>query len=357
MNAELDGKIRRRINLKLSRKLSDREWRFLVKGHWITDIGGEGASTRIVEAASHICEVRDSQQADERLRQPRARFVTLARESRAGSALSERREAAVSILLAREAAMDPDVERFRARFLESGIIPGTALEQWIATRAQTDAGEVPHGDSLGPGDGLGAWRLPPAALRYGRPTGDGSTFEEELRPTSCRGALEHLALLSESLAERYCWPQWQAAVFVLTGSAPRVPSLTFRVDRKLPAAELEKGLWSDLSRLKVTTRIVLSIDPSVPPDDVARKYRVLRAAVHGRTADQDVRYRELSDKHLELAIFAAARPEHEPAADRRRAWDKQHPQWKYRAANIANFRRDYIMAQRRLLHPEYGGVL
>ena len=61
------------------------------------------------------------------------------------------------------------------------------------------------------------------------------------------------------------------------------------------------------------------------------------------------RYRRISDKHLELAIFMTDRPEGEPLKKSMVAWNKHSPKWKYSAPT--NFGRDAASAQRRLMNP------
>ncbi len=57
------------------------------------------------------------------------------------------------------------------------------------------------------------------------------------------------------------------------------------------------------------------------------------------------RPREISPKHLELALFTAER-EGEPLAVRMTTWNAQHPEWAY--SQITNFGRDSREAVRRL---------
>lgn len=73
------------------------------------------------------------------------------------------------------------------------------------------------------------------------------------------GALEELRSLAVLLAKDYRWDEAQAAVYVLTGITPLVSRITARASRNLR--------FSGLSRL------VLTVDPSCTPDQVATATR------------------------------------------------------------------------------------
>jgi hypothetical protein len=114
------------------------------------------------------------------------------------------------------------------------------------------------------------------------------------RTVRAGGALDRLRRLSLALADTYQWDPEQASTFVLTGLVPYSKA------------------WAE---------------------------RLRGALVRGR------RPREISPKHLELALFTAER-EGEPLAVRMTAWNAQHPEWAY--AQITNFGRDSREAVRRL---------
>jgi hypothetical protein len=115
------------------------------------------------------------------------------------------------------------------------------------------------------------------------------------RTTVRAGAtLDRLRRLSVALADNYQWDPEQASTFMLTGLVPYSQA------------------WVE---------------------------RLRGALVRGR------RPREISPKHLELALFTAER-EGEPLAVRMTAWNAQHSEWAY--AQITNFGRDSREAVRRL---------
>jgi hypothetical protein len=108
------------------------------------------------------------------------------------------------------------------------------------------------------------------------------------------GTLDRLRRLSLALADNYQWDPAQASTFVLTGLIPYSQA------------------WAE---------------------------RLQGALVRGR------RPREITPKHLELALFTVER-EGEPLTARMTAWSSQHPEWKY--AQVTNFGRDSREAVRRL---------
>jgi hypothetical protein len=130
------------------------------------------------------------------------------------------------------------------------------------------------------------WLLP-------KPGGWGEPFvgKDKVREGT---TLDRLRRLSQALAEEFQWEPAQATTFVLTGLVPY------------------SEVWN-------------------------RNLEAVR--VRGR------RPRELSLKHLELALFTAER-ESEPLAARMKEWNAQHPEWEY--AQVTNFGRDSRDAVRRL---------
>ena len=112
---------------------------------------------------------------------------------------------------------------------------------------------------------------------------------DEIReiPTAINGTLEDLRQLSERLAKEYAWTAADATLFVLTNTAPEIRPLTSTSQsRQLPAL----------------SRIVLTIDPALSPQEVAEHYRQIRQEI------MPARHRDLSEKHLQLAAFSGTHP-------------------------------------------------
>ncbi len=141
------------------------------------------------------------------------------------------------------------------------------------------------------------------------------------------GVLEHLRRLSDRLAEKYKWSQAQATTFVLTGRIPLISSInaTLKIH--------SRSLFS---------RIVLDVDPAMSPREIAMHYSRNRKEIMA------TRHRNLSEKHMQLALFDSKRLKTETWAIKMDEWNKTHPaEWKYE--EVSNFAHDCLQSQRRLL--------
>src|SRR5262249_38025468 len=94
-------------------------------------------------------------------------------------------------------------------------------------------------------------------LKYSIP---GSEEWKEI-PTAVGGTLEHLRWLSEKLAKEYGWTEAEATVFVLTGIVPKIKAISSNLQFK---------------QLPSLSRIELTIDPTLSPQEVAEHYRQIR---------------------------------------------------------------------------------
>jgi hypothetical protein len=156
----------------------------------------------------------------------------------------------------------------------------------------------------------------------------GATGWVDRIPVRENGVLDRLRIISEELSRNYEWQAAQATAFVLTNEPPSIAPLMCTVrKRSVPAL----------------SRIELTIDPAMSPRELAEAYRKLRSQVVGR------RHRNLTAKHSTLAVFRSSRPQRETLEESRRAWNKQYPKWRYRAAST--FGTHCAVAMRRLLDP------
>ncbi len=197
------------------------------------------------------------------------------------------REDVLSLLLAREAATFPGAVEFRGVVLGGGLLSTEVLQEALwrvdSTRLFADRIDPPAWGALpSPYDSL---------MRM---------IADVLDREPSRDDAESLQNVAGGLADRFGWSEWEAAWFVLTGRAPWRPEVKVSfMQREAPSA----------------SRIVLEVDPSVRPDEVADQYRWFRALV---TPGQ--RHREPSRKTLRLLAFLASRPGGEPLTDQLRAW-------------------------------------
>ena len=145
-------------------------------------------------------------------------------------------------------------------------------------------------------------------------------------PTAIKGTLEALRQLSERLAKEYAWTEADATLFVLTNHPPEIRPLTSTSQsRQLPAL----------------SRIVLTIDPALSPQEVAEHYRQIRQEI------MPARHRDLSEKHLQLAAFSGTHPRLGTWQQKMVKWNSDHPDWTYKEAS--NFAHDCLQARRRVL--------
>ena len=141
------------------------------------------------------------------------------------------------------------------------------------------------------------------------------------RRTSRGGRFDRLRRVGEALAAYYDWHPEGARLFVLTGGIPMVQALRASVRKASP--------------LSARSRIVLTIDPSCTPAEIATAYRTIRREQFGRL-------RRLSTKHATLALFVATR-QHLSWRQQMVAWNRTaSPHDRYRFPSV--FARDAQLA-------------
>ena len=91
--------------------------------------------------------------------------------------------------------------------------------------------------------------------------------------------------------------------------------------------------------------MILPVDPLLPLE------QVLEQVARARRSKVGDRAREMSAKHLHLAVFGAEHPE-APWSERLDAWNTTYPDWAYSENRRSNFIRDSVAAKRRLLLQE-----
>ena len=182
-------------------------------------------------------------------------------------------------------------------------------------------------------DGRGARSRPPASDRNDPPRrAHGGllayvTVEGAIgRVATCAGEpLEDLRRVSEAIAAFVRCVPARATSYVLTGDLPLLAGVQPAVEWHAPYA--------------TRSRIILTIDPTCTPQEVAAAYRAYRGARFGRV-------RHLSLKHCRLAVFAATHPDLAPAACMA-AWNRKAAAAE-RYRRLATFNRDCRDAQLRL---------
>jgi hypothetical protein len=284
---------------------------------------------------------------------------------------------ALSAIYAWWAASEPEVQRFRDRALigtcavmgmapasADGLLADEQVDRWVRWCFQADAGS---GDPQEHVLALVA-RRPPHSRR---PIADLwwiADSREVGQGVDVRGPLGELAKLAETLTERYRWRPSEATMFVLTGAPPEV-----RV--YVGSAEIRSS-----DRLAAATRVTMTLDPALSPDEVAGIYDRLRSRFHAGPAprSQAVRRYRLAGHvgpHVHMRMDSPGsrtgpgrRPRPGPSGlaffidpvddhtweSLRSSWNLLYgnqPGWDYTRQNISNFTRDAQTALTRLLFP------
>jgi hypothetical protein len=186
--------------------------------------------------------------------------------------------------------------------------------------------------------------------------------QERAVTVDSRGPLGDLAKLASDLADRYRWQPSEAATFVLTGRTPEV--LLY-----VGSAQIRPG------QTNVMSRVTMTLDPALTPDQVAGIYSSLKARYRPTPGP-----RSLSVKHCRLAqhvgphVAISIVPPGERAGVGRpprpgptglvqiiaplpgsswkslqHEWNEKYGHWRYESAS--NFNRDAKNALNRLLWP------
>jgi hypothetical protein len=264
-----------------------------------------------------------------------------------GPRVGQERIWALSQLVARHAATDPDVVAFRERYLSDGLIPRADVEEWINAQATQDGERtsdvtftIPPGTTIewnGPTvrfnpsiaevvDGI---RFSGRTIAYSVP-GDTGVRRCAVK---ANGVLDLLSKLGESVGAAFAWQPAQAVVHILTGVTPLIAAATITVPVRVHHD----------SAVGWARRIKLDVDPAATSSEVLAAFEQARAEY--RVGDR----RSMSAKHLRLAAYAGAEHADKPWAERHRLWNRQFPDWTY--PHQSNFRRDATAAQQRLLDP------
>lgn len=315
-------------------------WAMLLYAQYVEEVlvGGQDPEW-LVEHARKVREILASRPADR---------SAGAAASASGPDAGQERMWALSQLVARHAAEDPDVVTFRATYLPDGLVAWAELEDWMDKQTDQDGERtsdvsftIPPGTAV-EWDGPVPRFDPPIAavttgvhfssrlLAYALP-GDRGVRR---RTVAANGGLDQLGRLADSLAASFSWQPAQASVFVLTGTPPMIMGVKVTV----PAMNVRYNYGLDWAR-----RITLDVDAGASPQEVLAAFERVREEYHhaGR--------RRTTIKHLRLAAFTGAEHVDKPWKERFRLWNERFPDWKY--PQESNFRRDAAAAQRRLLTP------
>jgi hypothetical protein len=257
------------------------------------------------------------------------------------------------------ASMRADVRTFRTDMLRGGLLKFPEVSGWINAQAEADGPptvryqfKLPSGHRLIRGipspDAIGSNlpyitfeppvviddKLPVAPveqdfLEYAAAGMDGVSR----KPFSDIGVLGRLHQVSTALARRYGWQKALATTFILTAITPSLPSITSSIRYSVAFRSASPA-----------RRIVLDIDASARPEDVAKIYREIRSDLKLRW------HRPWTAKGLQLARFYMNKQGGQTWEELRLKWNGQyqeeHQEWTYK--HMPNFNRDCRAAWSRL---------
>jgi len=340
--------IKLELELRLHDDLREEEWEDLRSDHYVDKLLDGTLTCSAV--ADTVRRRRQIYGQSEMSQDSAAR--TLSKEDKEPESLS-----VLARLVAEEAAQDMEVQAFRKKVLGGQYLPSHKVTNWLQEKAREDEPAtwwvkdypipsdqlVHHIIAITTSEGDTQHKLelhipqPPLALGMNVPLSECLTFRflfyrepgsEEIKeiPTAMNGTLEALRQLSERLAKEYAWTAADATLFVLTNHPPEIRPLTSTSQPK---------------QLPALSRIVLTIDPALSPQEVAEHYRQLRQEI------MPARHRDLSEKHLQLAAFSGTHPRLGTWQQKMVEWNSNHRDWAYKEAS--NFAHDCLQARRRVL--------
>jgi hypothetical protein len=229
------------------------------------------------------------------------------RRTREHGSFSPLGQAALSSLLALEAAQRRDVRSFRAAALQNRLIPLSGVGKWIDRQREAEKSLTEWASDHGAA----------AVLEY---PGKGVLIVK--RPDIHKGGLlEQLYRISVLLAHSYGWQRAQAVAFILTGGLPEIRPIEIRLHQNFTYPRL--------------SRIVIEADPSLGPRQILRVYReARRKLIHSRS-------RSIAARSAELIVFYT---EH---WDQGLSWREQMILWnkKYRQRPAYRFKAETNFAK------------
>ena len=211
------------------------------------------------------------------------------------------------------------------------LLKREAVGAWIRRQADRDGNRPRVFRELEPGSGIRI-EIPYLLFTDSCRTGDGLSWKAHRVPVwASDGVLDDLRLVSKRLESEFPWELESATTFVLTGEPPTVSRIT--------------GQIKSTRFLRARSRITMTIDPTVTPQEVMESYKRGRDRLLGKRR----RYRCIGEKSLRLALFTAEQPENYTHRQQMEKWNKRHPKWRHEEPKV--FGRAQRDVMRLLLEP------
>jgi hypothetical protein len=336
--------IKRRVGSILKKEISDRVWQYAVDDFMVSEVEqGENTVAWLAQKLQRLMELEEQGAIA-----AAPTFIKPTRKHRRGKMTTGRREA-VSEALAAIARQNIDVISFRREILNGTLLKVNALDRWVKDHQSEETYphailvRLRHGFKLDYTDG---WTLEPPLSSMGPEVIEGLATVNMLEyampdsrwvrrmPIGRDGTLRKTYELAVDLTRRFSWQQAQATVFLLTDLTPLVE--TENIEIRYPVTLPYVGQ----SPLMCLLRVVITVDPSITPRELAQKYAQIRAKLLKR------KWRLQTEKHVQLALFAVN--DRHLNSEAMREWNKDFPNWRY--TRLSQFTRDAKTARNRLLH-------
>lgn len=260
-------------------------------------------------------------------------------------------------IIALEAARHPLVKAFRTEILRNRLLPDAqSVEVWIKRRGKKEG--LPEGWARF-GDVVSDLRVDPSLDREAIASGpvrqapgffthgvsepgvllywsteffDRGWLVPIRMPVKSDGPLGKLKWAVDHLGHEYpCWQEAWATTFVLTGITPPLLRASVNISK---------------ANMLAASLITMEIDPRLSPSDLASIY----AEARRRIWNGEIRDKQISEKHLELALFAGENCREADSGGWSfllERWNANHPHWAY-VSNDLNFSRDVKSAWKRV---------
>lgn len=262
---------------------------------------------------------------------------------------------ALSRIIATLANREEDICKFREEVLGGQLLTPEEVPQWIESMSETEGASFQIAFTVLQAPGwedevvkqAKAW----AAARKQGETYPANASRKVLSYVVPDPEWTSAAIINERgilgrlkrLAKRYrsFWPEAWAVHFILTGEACPVSYAT--VGMSLAPLVSSKGA-EGMVHFGID-KITLRVSPHITGDEVKGYFLEAKKRCLKKTISQ-TKSRQLSDKHLALAVFAAENPVAYSWPGMMKEWNKQNPKWKYK--HSFNFARDCRRAYKNL---------
>jgi hypothetical protein len=235
-------------------------------------------------------------------------------------------------VLAAEVGKLPIVRQFRQDALNGSLLQPEEIETWLETMAEREAslyglsgrqispGELENLDTLLKSEE----QFPSSTLEFFS-TNDGQLKYLDISPAGILGRLKNVAITIINF-KAPMWSEHEAVSFALTGQVPHIPTVKGKV------------FWPFNGQSVVS----LTFDARITPQTLAKEYGKIRRQILGSG-----HVKPISEKHQELAAYAAGKKEGLTWDALMRQWNKDFPKWQYIHTRI--FCRDALSAINRVL--------